>query len=147
MPLAQMTFVRQVKIQENGDIIAPIFGRAPVWLAFDGVTEPPKGVGYEVSMRRYLDNPKKIDYHARIMIGDRAIDIKDPGKTLYAVYKKESLKVDFAAAKKDGPNGNKSVLEFLGTPDYLVALNLDLPENRGFHDTVEESTANAMGPM
>ena len=56
-------------------------------------------------MRRYLDNPKKIDYHARIMIGDRAIDIKDPGKTLYAVYKKESLKVDFAAAKKDGPNG------------------------------------------
>ncbi len=147
MPLAQMTFVRQVKIQPNGDIIAPLFGRAPIWLAFDGVTEPLKGVGYEVEMRRYLDDPKKIDYHARIMIGDRVIEVKDPQKTLYAVYKKESLNVDFAAAKKDGPNGNKSVLEFLGTPDYLIALNLNLTENQGFHDTVEETAANAMGPM
>ena len=147
MPLAQTTFLRQVKAQPDGTIIAPLFGNAPAWLCFDGATEPPKGIGYDIRMRRYLDDPTKVDYQARIMIGDRTIDIQNPKYTIYAVYEKSSLKQDFETMKKDGVIGNKPVLEALGSPDYLIAVDLTVPENRNFHETTEEPLGRAGGPM
>lgn len=114
-----MAIMNQVKELEDGTVTVPVFGPSTVDNQFRPTLAAPDLVGFEVSYRREAGQVSSGDYHLMILIGDRRIETTEPNDVVFATWYPRGGKGWAEALANTGTNDSESVLEILGTPDYL----------------------------
>lgn len=144
------TILEQIKELPDGTITVPLFRTATVKEALDGVPDVNKdGIGYEVAYRMEMDRESVLVYHATVYIGDRRIETSEQNDVIFGTWYPRGPKGWTDELIKTGHDRSKSVLEVLGSPDYLQAVKFN---SQAYRDLMKGYKADSLsgspeGPM
>lgn len=144
-----MAIMNQIKELEDGTVTVPLFEPSTVDNLFRPTLMAPEKVGYEVSYRREAGESMGGDYHLTILIGDRRIETTDPNDVVFATWYPRGGKGWAEALAHQGNNDSESVLEILGTPDYLQTAQ---ENSKAYNELMkgfkaDSVSASPVGPM
>lgn len=144
-----MAIMNQVKELEDGTVTVPLFEPSIVDNMFRPTLMAPEKVGFEVSYRREAGESMGGDYRLVILVGDRRLETTNPNDVVFATWYPRGGKGWAEDLAKQGNNDSESVLEVLGSPDYLQTAQ---ENSKAYHELMkgfktDSLSASPYGPM
>lgn len=125
------TILEQIEELPDGSVTVPLFRTNTVKESFDGVPDVNKdGIGYDVSYRMEMTKESTLDYHITVLIGDRRIETSEPNDVIFGTWYPRGPKGWTNKLIETGADRSKSVLDVLGSPDYLQSVKFNTQDYR-----------------